>query len=290
MRSGGRGGLRAAATALALLAPALAAHAQGALPKARPDVRGPDEAMLKQVRLDQRLGAAIPLDLRFRDESGREARLGDYFQGKPVMLMLIQFRCTMLCTEELNVLMDSLKRLAFTPGREFRLLIVSIDPRETPQLAADKKASHLEVYGRPEAASGWHFLTGEEASIRRLADAVGFHYVYDARTDQFAHPDGVIIATPEGRISSYFFRLEYPPRDLRYALIEAAGNRIGTPLDALALLCYHYNPAAGKYSIQFMKVLRLAGVATVLMLSLGVLMLRWRESRERRPADAGGRG
>jgi protein SCO1/2 len=223
----------------------------------------PDE-VIKRVGFDQKLNAQVPLNAVFRDENGQQVRLGQYFGEKPVMMILIQYRCTMLCSHEMNALMKSLKELKFDVGKQFNLLTVSIDPRETPELAAGKKKSYVEDYGRPGASAGWHFLTGKQESIDQLADSIGFHYVYDAKTDQFAHPDGVTILTPEGKASGYFFRLEYPARDLRFGLIEAASHKIGTPLDYLSLLCYHYNPTTGKYSVGVWKVMRLTGLIVVL--------------------------
>ena len=239
---------------------------------------------MKGVRLDQRLDAQAPLDLIFSDENGARVRFGDYFGEKPVMLVLIQYRCTMLCNEEMNVLLDSLKRISFTPGKEFNLVIASIDPRERNMagLASDKKQHYLEAYGRPAAAAGWHWLTGEETQIRRLADSVGFHYVYDAKTDQYAHPDGVILLTPQGKVARYFFRLEYPPRDLRFGLIEAARNRIGSPLDAIALLCFHYNPITGKYGLAVINLVRAGGVVTLVAMLVGLFVLKRRDYRSRR--------
>lgn len=245
---------------------------------------GPDEVIVKQVRLEQRLDSQAPLDAPFADETGKPVKLGDYFGEKPVMLMLIQYRCQMLCTEEINVLLDSLKRMEFTPGNEFNLLIVSIDPRETADLAAGKKQAFMAEYRKPAAAPGVHFLTGGRNSIDRLSEAVGFHYAYVQKTDQFAHPDGVIIATPHGKVARYFFRLEYPPRFLRYGLVEAANNRISLPLiDAIALLCFHYNPDTGRYSIAYMNVLRAAGLGTVLMIALSIMVMKVRERHKPAP-------
>jgi protein SCO1/2 len=224
------------------------------------------------------MNGQVPLDVKFRDEAAREVRLGEYFRKKPVLINLIQYRCTMLCSEEMKALAESLRELKFSVGNQFEVVTVSIDARERPDLAAEYKESYVRQYGRPGAAAGWHFLTGDEASIRRLADAIGYRFTYDAKSDQFVHPDGVIVLTPEGRIARYFFHLKYPPRDLRFALIEAAKHRIGSPLDAIALLCYHYDPVTGKYGLAVMKVVRLAGLATVLILGagVGVMSLRYR--------------
>ncbi len=238
----------------------------------------PDET-LKQVRWEQRIDAHVPLDVPFRDETGRPVTLGEYFGKKPVMLVQIQYRCTMLCTEQMNILKASLKQLGFTPGKEFTLLVASIDPRESAELAAEVKSHTLQEYGRHGAERGWHYLTGDKPAIDRLADATGYHYAYDRKKDQFAHPDGVMVLTPEGKIARYFFRLEYPARSLRLALVEAAAGKIGTPLDALALLCYHYDPLTGTYSLALLSVVRLAGIVTVVLMVLSILVLRRRERR-----------
>lgn len=261
----------------ALLAPSPARAQYGATGGQAPRLAGAQDAILKKVRLDQRLDAQVPLDTSFRDETGREVRLGEYFGEKPVALVLIQYRCTMLCNVMMNVLLDSMKELKFTPGDQFNLLIVSIDPREGPDLAAEMKQSYLNVYGRSQASPGWHYLTGKKEAIDRLAASLGYHYEFDKDTDQFAHPDGVIVATPKGRVARYFFRLEYPPRDLRYGLIEAASNRIGTPLDAIALLCFHYNPVTGKYGLALLGLVRLLGAATVIAVAAAITVMRLRE-------------
>jgi protein SCO1/2 len=192
----------------------------------------------------------------------------------------------MLCTEQVNVLEATLRDLKFTAGKEFDVVVVSIDPREQPDLAADFKQKFLEKYGRPDAVTGVHFLTGADSSIKPLADAVGVHYIYDARTDQFAHPDGLIVLTPKGKVAKYFFRLEYPPRDVRFALVEAAENKIGTVLDAIALLCFHYNPTRGVYSLAVLNVVRLAGIATVLFMALAVVVMRRKDRNGRETAGA----
>jgi protein SCO1/2 len=250
----------------------------------------PDE-VTKRVHLDQKLNAQIPLDLEFRDEAGKRVRLHEYFRGKPVMLNLIQYRCTMLCSREMEALAESLKELTFTVGKEFTLITLSIDHREQPSLAKEYQEGYLKQYGRPGAAEGWHFLTGDEGAIARLADAIGFRFVYVAKTDQYAHPDGVMILTPEGKVSHYFFNLRYPPRDLRLGLVEAAARRIGSPLDMVALLCYHYNPATGKYNLALLGVLRLAAAATLLSLggAVTVWSLRGRSGRGRNGPFGAGR-
>lgn len=242
----------------------------------------PSTQIINKVRLDQRMNAQVPLNLAFRDDNGRPVTLGQFFGSKPVMMNLIQYRCRMLCSQEMNVLVHSLRQLRFDAGNQFTLLTVSIDPTETPALAAAKKKTYLARYGRPGTAAGWHFLTGDQASIQALANAIGYHYTYDARTDQFAHPDGIEILTPHGKVARYFMRLEYPSEGLRLGLVEAAKGKIGTPLDTLALLCYHYDPLTGTYSLAFMKLLRLAGIATMLAIGAGILLMKRRERSARR--------
>jgi protein SCO1/2 len=242
----------------------------------RPASADRKDELMKRVKLDQRLDAQVPLDVQFRDESGKPVQLGQLFGKKPVMLILIQYRCTMLCNREMEALLLSLQEMKFSAGKEFELITLSIDHRETERLATEYKQGYLAKYGRSGADAGWHFLTGDETSIRRLADAVGFHFAYDSETDQFMHPDGVIILTPKGRVARYFFRLEYPSRDLRFALVEAADGKIGSPMDGFWLQCYYYNPVTGKYSLALMGVLRMAAVGTVLLLATGVGLMSWR--------------
>jgi protein SCO1 len=246
------------------------------------------DRILKTVRLEQKLNGQIPMDAQFRDEAGKTVRLQEYFGEKPVMLMLLQYRCTMLCQEQVRMLQESLSKLSFTPGKQFNLLLVSIDPRENAELAAEVKAKQLEQYKRPEAAAGWHFLTGDKQNIDRLAEAVGFHYVYDARTDQYAHPDGLITATPEGKVARYHFRLEYRPQDMKFGLMEAAKHRIGSPMDVFALLCYHYNPADGTYGLSLLKLMRVAAGATLLGLCFGIAAMKLRERAGARAVKAEG--
>jgi len=264
-----------------LLTPGAARAQTTPLGAADAQVSARQDAAVKDVRLDQKMGGRVPLDVTFKDEDGKQVRFGDYFGSKPVALVMIQYRCTMLCTEEMNVLMASLKELKFTPGKEFNLVIVSIDPREDAELAMGKKISYLAEYGRPEAAAGWHWLTGGKNEIDKLAASIGYHYVYDPKTDQYAHPDGVVVITPEGKVARYFFRLEYPARDLRLGLIEASRNRIGTPLDAIALMCYQYNHITGRYGLAVMGLVRGASAAMVLGICAGIVLLRRRERGSR---------
>jgi protein SCO1/2 len=237
----------------------------------------PDE--LKKVEFTQRLDKQVPLDLPFTDEAGRPVKLSQYFDGRPVVLALVYYECPMLCVQALNGLVKSLKVLALEPGRDYRVVTVSFNPRETPAQAAEKKAHYVTMLGKHGGAEGWTFLTGEEAAIRLLTDAVGFHYVYDESTQQYAHPTGIVVLTPGGRTSKYIYGLDYGPRDLRLALVEATGGKIGTPVDNLLLYCFHYDPEKGKYGLVLMNVMRLAGVLTVAMIGGFILIMRRREKK-----------
>jgi protein SCO1/2 len=235
---------------------------------------------LREVKIEQRLNEQVPLDLRFKDETGRDVSLGQYFnQAKPVVLSLVFYKCPMLCTQILTGLMASLRSQTFDVGREFDVLTVSFDSRETPEMAAEKKQYYLERYNRQGAEKGWHFLVGDEENIRRLTEAVGFHYNYDEKSKQFAHASGIMVLTPEGKLSRYFYGIEYNPRDLRFGLIEASDNRIGSAVDQLLLYCYHYDPATGRYGPVVMNIMRLGGVATVLGIGALILILKRRSGK-----------
>lgn len=241
------------------------------------DTRPP---FLRDVGIDQRLGQQLPLDAIFQDEQGRPVRLGQYFGARPVILVLAYYNCPMLCTQVLGGLVSSLRVLSFDAGKDFDVVAVSFDPRDRPADAAAKKAPYVAEYGRPGAAAGWHFLTGSSASIERLTGAVGFHYKYDESLGQFAHASAITVATPGGKLSHYFYGIEYAPRDLRLALIEASGNRIGSPVDQILLYCYHYDPKVGKYGAVVMNMLRFGGVVAVLILST-FLAVMWRRDHRR---------
>lgn len=231
---------------------------------------------INQVRIEQKLDTQIPLDTTFRDETGKSIRIGDYFNDKPVVLVFAYYECPMLCTVVLNELTRVLKVLQFSPGKEFEVITVSISPTETPELAARKKANYVEHLGREGAGKSWHFLTGEEDQIKRLADAVGFQYVYDPKTKQYAHSAGLMVLTPKGKLARYFYGIDYSAKDLRFALIEASKNKIGTPVDQVFLYCYQYNPSTGKYGLVILRVVQLAGIITALSLGAFIyLMLRW---------------
>ena len=239
--------------------------------------------ILREVRIDQRLDQQLPLSLTFRDESGKPVKLGDYFGEKPVLLSLVYYRCPMLCTLVLNGELRALRAVPLTIGREFDVVTVSIDPRETPELAAAKKSEYLRKYKRAGAETGWHFLTGDEKSIRQLAEAVGYRYTYDPETGQYAHAAGIMVATPRGKLSKYFYGIEYSARDLRLGLVEAGENRIGSIADQILLFCFHYDPMTGKYGLAVMNVLRAAGVATVAGLGMFVVLMLRRERKSLEP-------
>lgn len=237
-------------------------------------------SILSSVGFDQKLGAQAPLDLVFRDEGGRPVRLGALVHGRPVLLALVYYKCPMLCTETLNGLVRALRALSFDAGRQFDVVVLSIDPRETPALAAAKQKVYVERYGRSGGAKGWSFLTGDESSIRSLAGAVGFRYAYDRELDQYAHPAGLVVLTPRGRVSRYLFGVEFAAGDVRLALVEAAAGAIGTPIDRLVLFCYHYDPLTGRYGPRIIRVLQAAGILTM----AGLAALVFGMSRGERPA------
>ncbi len=232
---------------------------------------------LERVGFDQRLDAVVPLDLTFRDEHGRAVRLADYVGDKPAILVLVQYKCPMLCNLILNGLTDVLGKLSFDAGREFNVITVSFDAREKPALAVAKQAAYLERYDRPSAAAGWHFLTGDQASIDRLTEAVGFRYVYETDRDRFAHPSGLVVLTPQGKIARYFFGVEYSPRDLRLGLVEASQNKIGTAVDQVMLFCYGYDPKTGKYTAAVMNLVRTGAVVMVLAVVAFIVRNRGRQ-------------
>jgi protein SCO1/2 len=236
--------------------------------------------ILKDVGIDQKLDQQIPLDLTFTDETGRDVRIGEYFATRPVVLALVYYECPMLCTQVLNGLVGSLEGLTFDAGRDFDVVVVSFDPGETPPLAAERRQFFLKRYGRPGSERSVHFLTGREAAIKQLTDAVGFRYVYDPAIDQFAHPAAITVLTPAGRVSRYLFGIEFAPRDLRLAFVEAAAGKIGTRLDQALLFCYHYDPESGRYGLAIMNLIRLGGLVTVAGLGAFILVTLRRERRQ----------
>jgi len=234
---------------------------------------------LREIGFDQNLDQYVPLDVPFRDESGRTVRLADYFGSRPVVLVFAYYDCPMLCTQVINGLSTALNILSLAPGKDFEIVTVSFNPRDTPATASAKKAVYLERYTRDGAAQAWHFLSGDQPSIDRLTKAAGFRYVWDAETKQFAHPTGVIVLTADGRLSRYLFGIEYGPRDLRYALVEASAGGVGNAVDTLLLYCYHYDPMTGRYGFVVMRAVRIAGAATVLALVSFIIVMVRKEKR-----------
>jgi protein SCO1 len=237
--------------------------------------------VLQKVGFDQRLDQQVPLDLQFIDETGKTVKLGDYFGDKPVILVLAYYRCPMLCTLVLNGLTTAMHELPFTLGKEFNVVTVSFDPRETAELAAKKKKTYVKSYGRPGAEESWHFLTGKQEEIEKLTKSVGFRYVYDAKQDQYIHTSGIMVLTPSGKLSRYFYGIHFPTRDLKFDLIEASAEKIGTPTDQVLLYCFHYDPETGKYSANILAIVRIGGILTVIGLAIMVWFLVRRERRKR---------
>jgi protein SCO1 len=283
----------AAIAGLCLCSPGLIAQVSGYGDKQigpandRPDV-------LNKVGISQNLNTQIPLALTFTDDEGRQVALGSYFGKKPAILALVYYQCPMLCSEELNGLTGALEMVDELPGRDFNVIVVSIDPSEGPDLAAAKKRSYLKRYGRPETAEGWHFLTGTEPNIDALTKAVGFGYVRipgpDGRLTQFAHASAIEIVTPEGKLAQYYMGVEYSPKDLRLGLVEASSNRIGSPVDNILTYCYHYDPTTNKHSLIVARVVQLGGLITVLSLGSFMLVMFRRDLKQAHQAPGAAQG
>lgn len=260
------------AFAIILPASAVAQELGGSVPVQNIGVR---PSLLKDVGIDQKLNAQIPLNLTFTDESGNTVRLGQYFGSKPVILTLVYYTCPMLCTRILNDLDESLKQVPLNMGQDFNVVTVSIDPNDTTVIADSKHQLYTGIYGRSSGVNGWHFLTGKQPEIKALAAAVGFRYTYDPESKQFAHASGIMISTPQGKLSRYFYGITFRPIDLRLALDQASSGKIGSPVDALLLFCCEYNPATGKYGVIISHVIQLAGGVTLLLLG-GLLFVLFR--------------
>ncbi len=243
--------------------------------------------LLRDVSFDPQLNGALPLDLTFRDEASRPVHLGDYFGRKPVILALVYYQCPMLCNQVLDGLVSSLKTLTFNAGQQFEVVAVSFDPRETSAMAEAKKNGILQHYRRAAGDHGWHFLTGEQPAIEALTRAAGFRYAYDIKANLYAHASGILILTPQGKISRYFYGIEYAPRDMRLGLVEASQGKIGSPVDHLLLFCYQYDPTVGKYGAVVMRLVRLGGMATVLIILGFIFLFRRREAHSQGHASAG---
>jgi protein SCO1/2 len=265
-------------SALLLLSPTGWAFAQPGLPAASVPPQ------LREVGFDQNLNQQIPLDVVFNDENGRRVQIGDYFGSRPVVLNFVYYDCPMLCMLTLNSLAGTMKALSQEPGKDFEMVTVSFDPREKPSLAREKKTALIERTGKPAIAAGWHFLTGVQADIDRLTRVAGFRYVWNDSVKQFAHPTGLVVLTPSGRIARYLFGTDYPPRDLRLAVLDAAEGQVSSPVEKALLYCYHYDLATGRYSLAIMRVVQLAGALTVLFIGALILVLVKRPST--RPSEA----
>jgi protein SCO1 len=237
--------------------------------------------ILNNVRYEQKLDSQVPLNLSFRDESGKPVRLGDYFAGKPVVLILAYYRCPMLCSQVLAGATHAFRQLPFQIGQQFNVLTVSFDPRETPALAAASKQTYIASYGQPQAAEGWHFLTGQQPEITALTQAVGFHYAWDTQTQQYAHATGIVVLTPSGKVAQYFYGIDYPAQDLRLALVQSSQERIGSLRDEVLLFCSHYDPNSGRYTAIMGRVLQIAGAFTLLILGGVLFMLFYLDKKKR---------
>ncbi len=250
-------------------------------------IRTGDDQILDQVGFDQKLDNQVPLDLEFRDENGKSVQLKQYFGTTPVIILPIYYRCGLLCPLGAEEMLRTLQQVKPTIGRDFQIVTVSIDPKETPAIAAETKKGYVAQYKRDKASAevGWHFLTGQHDAIDKLCNAIGFRYAYSEKLGEYAHPDGIVVVTPEGKVARYFYRLDYPPRDVQFGLMEAANERIGSPLTYLALSCFHYDPETGKYNLSVMKVLRLFSVAFVVLCFSAIAIAVGREKRTRRDTE-----
>jgi len=274
----------AAGSAIAAGAPPPAQYMQyGLAPASQGQAAGGMPSPFQRLGFDQRVGSKVPADLVFRDESGKTVRIGDYFGKRPVVLALVYYGCPMLCPLTLNGLARSLKGMTFDAGKEFEVVVVSFDPRETPAMAAAAKRDVLRDYGRPETAGAWHFLTGGAEPIRRLAQTVGFRYFYDPQVRQFAHAAGIVLLTPQGAASRYLYGIDFPARNVRLGLVEAASNRIGSPIDQVLLYCFHYDPVQGRYSVVTLNIVRLSALLSVAGLGLMIALLLRREHQRPNP-------
>jgi protein SCO1/2 len=240
-------------------------------------------SQLNEVGIEQKLNSQLPLDAAFKDENGNAVKLGDYFsKGKPVVLALVYYECPMLCNEVLNGLTGSLKGISFDAGKDFEVVAISFDARENEKtdLTKNKKASYMARYGRPGTEQGWHFLTGTQSEIDKVTQTVGFNYKFDPATNQFAHAGGIMVVTPEGKLSRYLYGIDYSPKDLKFSLMDSAQNKIGNPVEQLYLYCFHYDPSSGKYGLAILSILRLLSVATILGIG-GLLLVFWRYNKKK---------
>jgi protein SCO1/2 len=284
IRRSWRGAVVALALCPALFAPLLPAQVSRYDEKQMAPASDKPPAILNKVGIVQRLNEQLPLSLTFTDDQGKQVQLGSYFGKRPAILALVYYQCPMLCSEELNGLTSALQMVSFVPGKDFSVIVVSIDPTESTDLAAAKKRGYLKRYGHPETAAGWHFMTGTQENIDALTKAVGFGYVKipgpDGRLTQFAHASAIQIVTPEGKLAQYYMGVEYSPKDLRIGLVEASANRIGSPVDNILTYCYHYDPQTNKHSLIVARVVQLGGVITLLLLGGFMLVMFRRDVRK----------
>jgi protein SCO1/2 len=275
----------AGALALAVYCGALGAQSQQLIAPSQASLEEGFEVELPpelvDLQLEQKLGQRIPLDVRLRDHEGADVELGGYFGDRPVLLAPVYYDCPMLCSLVLDGVVRSLKTLSLQPGRDFEVLAVSFDPRDTPSKAAESRTTALSRYRRPEADAGWHFLVGDEPEVARLMDAVGFRYRFDPQSGEYAHAGAVIVLTPQGDVARYFYGVEYPPKDVRLGLVEASEGRIGSVVDQVMLFCYRYDPVLGRYSAVTLNVVRLGGVVTVLAIATFISVMLLRERRRK---------
>lgn len=241
-------------------------------------------AILNDIGIDQKLGVQVPADLIFADETGKTVRLGDYFGKRPIILSLVYFECPMLCTMSLNDLTRAMGAMPLNPGDDFEIITISFDPREMTKLAAAKKKRYVHEYKKPKAGEAWHFLTGDEANIKKLTEVVGFRYAWDDKFDQYAHAAGFIVLTPQGVTSRYFYGVDYSSKDMRLALVEASNGTIGRPVEQILLYCFHYDPATGKYSLAILRLLKVAGTLTAAALGAFIVTNLLRDRRAARAA------
>jgi protein SCO1 len=267
---------RAISGVFALLLGASAASAQ-AVPTGTGPASQNVPSILQNVGFEPPLNGHLPLDLAFRDETGRSVQFREYFSQKPVLLALVYYGCPMLCDQTEQGVVGALRMLSFNPGRDYEVVFVSFDPRESPDMAAQKKEMAMTHFRRPETAAGWHFLTGPKESVDALTKAANFRYSFDEKSGLFAHAAGIMLLTPDGRISRYFYGVEYPARDLRLGLVDASAGKIGTPIDRALLFCYRYDPTSARYSASILSIIRLAGILTVLGLVAAILIFRRRD-------------
>lgn len=268
---------------LALMAMSTSVRADAPfVPKTGLVTEGESTSILKEVKFDQHLGVQLSLDTEFRDETGKIVKLREYFGKRPMVFALVYHECPMLCNVVLNNMVSSLRALEFTPGVEYDVLTISIAPHETSSLASAKRRGYVTKFQKVETLENWHFLTGDEPNIRKIADEVGFKYEYDPKTGQYAHASGIMVLTPEGKVSRYFYGVDYPTRDLRFGIMEASEEKIGSPIAQVLLMCFHYDPTTGKYSLAVMRILQLGGLVTVIGIGMSIATMLRRERRQRR--------